>query len=743
MSFVSPGVYFRELDFSLYVPRLSTTVVGMVGTSTKGPTNLPKFITNVNQFVSMFGDPNPNHLSTYSALQYLREGNQLWFVRVNGADSSSAIASTILGQTVAARLDGAISGPFTFTDAWEAGPLGTNVAATLDIDSDNKYLRFSVNGGALVTVALTEGAGITKADIRTNLNTLLNPHGAKALAGTAYRTGTGNANAVAIVTTDVGSGQRIKFFAVDDSIYTDLGITVGSYSGTDSNLEFEFVSINNTSLVETASDGVFDAGSLTTDDVVTAINDQFTTDSFPATAYNVSNRVVVIHDSISQGFSLRVDRVDSAATQIGFASTVGFTYGTAVVGLGLSPSAETMIVEAISEGAWGNNVQVRFAAGSSSGSFRIDVIYRGLVVETFDSLVPNSSLVDPATGKRWYVEVVTDRSNYIKVTDVPTNTGFPVYATYSLSGGDDGLESIGDDEFVGSLVGDTATGLQIFSNAELIDVNAICAPGVHSAAVINEMLQIASSRGDCIAVIDPPLAVGAQQVVDWHNGASTYNDHQSFNSSYGALYWPWVKIYDAVNSLFVWVPPSGLVVGAYAYNDRVAEPWFAAAGFNRGRLLQPVEVEYNATHGEREYMYGNQNSVNPIVNFIKDGISIYGQRTLQRKPSALDRVNVRRLLNYIKKVSATAIKYLLFEPNDAFTWREFTSLVSPFLDSIQARRGLYEHRVVCDETTNTPDLIDNNIMRAVIYLKPVKAAEQIMVDLVITNTGANFDEIQL
>jgi hypothetical protein len=200
-------------------------------------------------------------------------------------------------------------------------------------------------------------------------------------------------------------------------------------------------------------------------------------------------------------------------------------------------------------------------------------------------------------------------------------------------------------------------------------------------------------------------------------------------------------VFDAFNDQYIWTPPSGHVAGVYAYTDQVADSWWAPAGLNRGLLPAIVELEFPADLGERDLMYGNQNAINPIVKFNKDGIVIWGQRTLQRKPSALDRVNVRRLILYIRKVLATSVKYFVFEPNDSFTWRQFVGVVDPFLQMIKDRRGLYDFRVVCDETTNTPALIDRGIMRSIVFLKPTKAAEFIQVDLTLTTTGASFEEL--
>jgi len=255
---------------------------------------------------------------------------------------------------------------------------------------------------------------------------------------------------------------------------------------------------------------------------------------------------------------------------------------------------------------------------------------------------------------------------------------------------------------------------------------------------VNEMIATARGRADTLALVDSPFGLDVGGVVDWHNGEGY--GHDAFNDSFGALYWPWVKVYDAYNKKEAFMPPSGFVTAQMAYNDYVADPWFAAAGFSRGLIRAGVELEMSPDLGQRDALYGDGNAVNPIVNFTREGITIWGDRTLQRRPTALDRVNVRRMLLYVEKVIATSVRYLVFEPNDPTTWRRFVGLVTPSLEFVKARRGLYDYRVICDETTNPAYLIDQNHMNGRLLLKPTKNAEVITIDFVVLSTGAKFSE---
>ena len=207
-----------------------------------------------------------------------------------------------------------------------------------------------------------------------------------------------------------------------------------------------------------------------------------------------------------------------------------------------------------------------------------------------------------------------------------------------------------------------------------------------------------------------------------------------------ALYYPWIQINNEFTESMQWVPPSVKMVSVYAYNDSNAEVWFAPAGFNRGRVFTAQRLERVLNIAERDLLYATDtNAINPICDFSGDGIVVYGQKTLQRAPTAMNRVNVVRLVLYMTKVLATAVKYLLFEPNDALTWLQYTHLVEPFMTDIKTRRGLYDFSIRCDSTTNTPSDIDNNIMVAEITIQPTKSAERIINRFKITSTVASMD----
>lgn len=273
--------------------------------------------------------------------------------------------------------------------------------------------------------------------------------------------------------------------------------------------------------------------------------------------------------------------------------------------------------------------------------------------------------------------------------------------------------------------------LDTVSNADEFDVNMIVTPGIvhrlHSS-ITNYAKDVCEDRGDAFYVMDS-VAYG-------DNISTATSTMEGFDSNYTATYYPWVKIVDFDRNKPVWVPPSVVLPGVIAFNDRVSAEWFAPAGLNRGGLTEVVEVKTRLTQAERDSLY--EGRINPIAVFPSTGVCVWGQKTLQGKPSALDRINVRRLLIAAKKFIASSTRYLVFEQNTSQTRSRFLNIVTPYLESIQQRQGLFAFRVIMDESNNTPEIIDRNILYGQLYLQPTKTAEFIILDFNIQSTGAAF-----
>ena len=312
----------------------------------------------------------------------------------------------------------------------------------------------------------------------------------------------------------------------------------------------------------------------------------------------------------------------------------------------------------------------------------------------------------------------------------------------TFTGGQNGIPTDAADSasLDAAIIGNQATfsGLYAFDNPENIDISLLVVPGNSSGAVIGRGLQVCENRGDCLFIVDPPFGLKPQQVVDWHNGMLNSDLTAAVNSSYGALYWGWLKIFDQFSSQELFVPPSGHITAVFARTERERESWFAPAGLNRGRLLTALDVEYSPTRGERDLLYGLNNAVNPITKFPQEGIVVWGQRTLQRADTALDRINVRMLLIHLKKVLIPLLRTFLFEQNDEFLWAQVRGAINPVLGDIAGRRGLTAFRTICDETNNTPATIDRNELHVSVLIKPTRVVEFIQLDLAILRSDNLF-----
>jgi len=279
------------------------------------------------------------------------------------------------------------------------------------------------------------------------------------------------------------------------------------------------------------------------------------------------------------------------------------------------------------------------------------------------------------------------------------------------------------------------TAINILKNKDEFDFNLLFLPGVidqldNHQSIITEAIQMCEDRGDVFLVLDNTSKTSTV--------ASVKTNAEARNSSFAAAYYPWIQIQDTTLNTFRYVPPSVVMAGVYHFNDTVGQPWFAPAGLNRGGIDSAVQAYRKLTQGQRDELYDS--NVNPIATFPGQGVTVFGQKTLQKKASALDRVNVRRLLINLKKFVANSSRTLVFEQNTTDLRNQFLNVVNPYMEQVQANQGLNAFRVVMDDTNNTPETIDRNQLIGQIFVQPARTAEFIVLDFVIQPTGAAFPE---
>jgi len=295
--------------------------------------------------------------------------------------------------------------------------------------------------------------------------------------------------------------------------------------------------------------------------------------------------------------------------------------------------------------------------------------------------------------------------------------------------------------------------IETVADPEYAPANILVMPGITNKGITSKLIETAENRADVLAIVDiedvyKPRTESTQSFKDRLGSvtaaANSLKDRE-LNSSYGCTYYPWVQIQDPMSRQRVWVPPSVVALGTFASSQGKSAVWFAPAGFNRGGLSDPatagmrvLRVTERVVSKDRDKLYAV--NINPIAQFPNEGIVVFGQKTLQVTQSALDRINVRRMMIYVKKEISKIAAGILFDQNVRVTWDRFNSRANAFLSSVQSSLGVSEYKVILDETTTTPDLIDRNILYAKIFLKPARAIEFIAIDFIITRTGASFED---
>jgi len=792
---ISPSVRIAERDLSFYGNVLQSGTTGaFIGFASKGPVNLPVLISNQVELNKIFGYPHPDTgdpYLLYAASQYLRTSQACYILRVAETSTVNNYAATT------ATVDLIAAGERITIHSNQIGPDNTYTISKdtffrwkLNGVLASKILV--VPAGIYTTaemVTLLNDQLITDVDgieffiyNETSLN---------------ITSATSVNNTIGLRSTwAYGNNSSIEFVSVLNSLYgenSEVGLGTGmlpaesmgtysKYPTSDSyqgNGNFDFTGLTGQSL-EVVIDGTDNSN---IDGVIQVIS----LASLEGSSQNISNILLAINIEISNlpgGFyaknvggklafeTLHTGRDAKILVKTNPTASVVFGF-TGITEMGVSPTGSSsdinvdtlgivsgfsysnvsfgfnsaninnlvipvvpeisMTITADSPGIDGNDTTVLIENDPETGNFNLLVFNKGFQVEAWGQLSKNP-------GSRYYVETYLNLvSDYIRAIDntlvaaPPANNG-PNGST--LKGGTDGIPPDPDDQdsiLIGNRV--SYTGLWALSEPDQITIDVVAVPGHSSTRVVKALIDMCTERGDAFAIIDPPFGLTVREIIQWANGVHPLNSFP-LNTDFAALYWPWLMINDTDNGINVWVPPSGSVCGAYAQSDANSGPWFAPAGVNRGILTNVLDVYSRPSLAERDLMYGNGNAINPIVTFADtNGFVIFGQKTLQRRPTALDRVNVRRMMFYIERQIKNNAKSLLFEPNDASTRSQFVSLAKQTLDSVLVQRGLTAYTVECDGRLNTADVIDRNELRAKIGVIPTKAVEFIFIEFTIQRTG--------
>jgi phage tail sheath protein FI len=743
---VSPGVFTKENDLSFLQQGVADIGAAFIGPFKEGPL-VPTIVNSQSEFQQLFGTVDDTYYTPLAVQSYLREAGVATICRVAGVGGYTETAPLLLTAT-----SGSVTASLGILFNTQLGANGGFVGETMaDADGNGDFNLSTLGSGSLYASAVSNIEAVfgtspfgTKDAYsygffkNTSMNFVSATSASVTVLGNQLFTFDAQEALTPIIKSQTISGQRydlLKFITIgagnSANTKVKIGITnikaAGSVAGTDygtfSVVVRDFNDTNKKKVVlETFSNVNLDPNSpnyiarvigdrnrVITDGKITDFGDwvnnskyirvwnsndanYVSSDSIPVQAVPFGHAAYQLPVSASAAIGAKIPSVtfiSSSTTQYGGIDLDGNTDNKIYLkpiptGAGLGSNSVFGLDSAAT------NVTA-LSVGSTSAQFVV------AFQEGFDGMNPATTI---AKG-----DAITN-GNSQGFNLVANASGYNAYMNH----------------------------INALSNADEYDINMVVVPGVNKIdhnALFTQIVDMVENRADAFFIGDMGSSAHSLSDTIGNFGAA------DIDSNYVGTYYPWVKTIDLNTNKLISIPPSVLLPGVFAANDRVAAEWFAPAGLNRGGLVGAVSVLDRLTQSDKDKLY--EAKVNPIVQFPGQGIVVFGQKTLQDKPSALDRINVRRLLLTVRKYIASTSRYLVFEQNTAETRNRFLNIANPYLESIQQRQGLYAFKVVMDETNNTPDVIDRNIMKGAIYLQPTKTAEFIQIDFNILPTGASFN----
>ena len=754
---LSPGVFTNEIDQSFLPATIGPIGASIVGPTVKGPVLIPTVVSSYSEYVQIFGEviisgsDSFQYFTSHTAKEYLRQGGPCTIVRVADADASKATATVISSVSSGATY---ASSSMTFAHVpsgslFSGGPdeitIGTGATAVdytfvsesagYSNSSTQVFVQFAADAAATTTTTV---ASAFKNAINTNEGDSTTSLGISASSAAAVVTISGSsAGTGANLTVTTGSGG--------DTTATTLNFLapVNIQGGTNSSTQGDLFTL------EALGDGpqFNSTSSIGTDQILTPLtssagNNHFGTGNFGGRPNNF--RWEVSQRNLKKGtFTLLI----RAGNDVSKKKQVIETHEN----ISFDPQSSNYILKRIGDTTNTVAVEAGQAYIQPTGEFpnkskyvRVSSFPESTKTNNYldengnvSADISNSASLFPAVGSGSY-------GGSFSGGDFGSETGHP-FLFYdnidgnNIQGADVSALTLGKSSYpvqTNAVGGGYRTAINLLKNKDEYDFNLLFIPGVidqlsagHSA-IIADAIQVCEDRGDCFLVYDNTSKTSTVTTAKTNTEAR--------NSSYAATYYPWVQIQDATAGVLRFVPPSVVMAGVYHFNDTIGQPWFAPAGLNRGGIDSAVQAYRKLTQTNRDDLYDS--NCNPIATFPGQGVTAFGQKTTQKKASALDRVNVRRLLINIKKFVASSSRNLVFEQNTSDLRNQFVNIVNPFLEQVQSNSGLNAFRVVMDDTNNTPETIDRNKLVGQIFLQPTSTAEFIVLDFVVQPTGAAFPE---
>ena len=735
MSFlVSPGVSVREVDLTNVVPAVATSVGAIAGAFQKGPVSSVTTITSEEQLVQVFGKPNSSNFETFfTATNFLQYADNLKVVRAGSGILNAGANSGILirddDHYQASFQDGSGS-----HGEWAARTAGTH-GNSLGVDICPSARAFAQPLGSLNLTVGEKAIGSLEitvdnqdaTDATIAIGDIISFQTASAVVATV-------AGAITVATknlvVDGNSGTIVVGDRVLGAGISDGDVVVKVASITDQQnlvLDKAIIVANDTPLVFSKDTQVESGGQ---EYEVTSVSGEVLT-------------IRLLDDPAGGGLQTIIPDNSLITRRWRFSDLFDSAPGTSAWSTANGRGEKDEI-----------HVAVYDTTGDVTG-FDVDVAGQrtAAVIEIFPSMSKNPNAKTPEGSNNYYSDVIFAQSQFIYWTDhlaAGTNWGTDIATgtDYTLVSGVDVSSLTGGTDDYTLTAGEIKLAYDLFANTETLDINLVLG-GASSTVADTEaamdthvtmITSLVESRRDCVGFVSPyrGATVGvADSITATKNVVDGFNNCPS--SSYMVFDSGYKYMYDKYNDVYRFVPLNGDTAGLCAFTDQIADSFFSPAGFNRGNIRGAVKLSFNPTKAERDQLYKAR--INPVVNFPGQGVVLFGDKTALSKPSAFDRINVRRLFLLLEKAISTAAKFQLFEFNDEFTRAQFRNLVEPFLRDIQGRRGITDFSVVADGTNNTGEVIDRNEFVADIFIKPARSINFISLNFVAVRTGVSFSEV--
>lgn len=755
---LSAGVNVTEIDLTTIIPAVATTDAAIGGVFQWGPVEKPLMVSDQDKLVQYYGKPNNNNGETFfTAASFLAYSNRMYVSRAShtAGRANTFTADVTSGSTALDLASADLTLEVGDAVYGDGIPEGTVIASITDAANGIYVMSEQATAtSATAHVQIFEADYCFNAFANTNtanLNSQIvknEDHYETAELGfdddvqwvAKYPGALGNSLKISVCDAASVFNSTLNILNVDsantDQTLSGFQFTVGSNTAT--------ITVSNTATGDANSSAAVAesiAGDITIGDIIRTGNTEIGYEYLKVTAKTPVTKVDSGGETGEATIDIQFDDRYSLSTDILLGSF----------------ERNWEYYDVVDQAPGQTNYQIANGNTAAQDEMHIAVIDEdgkitgipGQILEIFEGVSRATDCKTEDGGTNYYKEVINQNSKWVwyagdysgalsntaDLLESSTNTSAH---SYSFVGGRD---TLAEDSIS---LADLIRSYDHFKSAEDIDISLIMVGkargGVHGEQLANYLIDnIATKRMDCVVFCSPDKA----DVVD-NNGGDIEQDVVQFrnacrSTSYGVLDSGYKYQYDKYNDVYRWIPLNGDTAGLCAHTDNTRDPWWSPAGFNRGHIKNVIKLAWNPKKAQRDILY--KNGVNPVVNFPGEGIVLYGDKTLLAKPSAFDRINVRRLFIVLEKAIATAAKYTLFEFNDAFTRASFVNLVTPFLRDVQGRRGIYDFTVVCDESNNTGEVIDRNEFVGDIYIKPARSINFINLNFVAVRTGVEFSEV--